>query len=78
MPKHRSFNVKWKLNAIDWHRNNGEVISRTAREFNVDRKRIREWLAREDELRLHSRGSAAKLKRLHPGGTVCDELDLSP
>ena len=77
MPKHRSFTVKFKLQALDWHRQNGGNITQTAREFGVDRKRIREWLANEDLLMMHRRGSDAKKRRLGGGGQpVSQDLDM--
>jgi transposase-like protein len=52
MPKHNSYmyTVLFKLSAIDWHGDNGSVITKTAKEFGVDRKRIREWIQNEDLL----------------------------
>ena len=77
MPKHRSFTVKFKLEAIDWHRQNGGNITQTAKEFGVDRKRIREWLANEDHLMMHRRGSDAKKRRLGGGGQpASQDLDM--
>ena len=48
MPKNRSYTVTFKLQVIQWHRQNGGNVSETARNFNVDRKRVREWMGQED------------------------------
>ena len=63
----RSFTVQFKLNAIKWHQENGIIVSATARTFNVDRKRIREWLENEDLLRQNRIGKKSQLRKLHPG-----------
>ena len=74
MPKHRSFTVRYKLEAIDWYNTNGRNIAKTAREFNVDRKRVRDWLANEYLLRTNVWGAASK-KRIG-GGTECASMEL--
>lgn len=74
--RHRSYSVEYKLQVIDWYSGNGQVIAGTAREFGLDRKRVREWLKMEDTLRANSRGSAAKIRRLHAGADVCVEIDV--
>ena len=68
MPRHKSYSVKYKLDVIDWYRKNGESIRKTAGEYGVDRKRVREWLKQEQELLQNSRGSAAKKLRISYGG----------
>jgi hypothetical protein len=75
MPKQRSYTVSFKCGVIDYHRRNGENVSKTAREYGVDRKRIREWLAMENTLRSSNVGAEAKKRKLHPGGIFSDELD---
>ena len=47
----KSYTMKMKLDVVDWHLNNGEVISVTARKFGVDRKMMREWVKAETVLR---------------------------
>ena len=47
----RSFNRELKLSAVKWFKEHGENVSATAREFNVDRKRIREWVDQEDKIK---------------------------
>ena len=73
MPKHRSFTVKYKLDAIEWHKDNGASITKTAKEFAVDRKRIREWLGMEEDLRDNSHGKDVKKRRLHAGNDAISQ-----
>ena len=70
MPKQNSYTVKYKLEAIKWYRDNGKSIRKTAGYFKVDRKRIREWINKEGELRAHSHGSDAKKRRINCGGEI--------
>jgi hypothetical protein len=69
MPKYRSYTVTFKLEAIAWHRAHGGNVSRTAKEYNVDRKRIREWLENEDLLESNRRGKDAKKRRIGAGSS---------
>ena len=62
--------MKHKLEAVKWYRDNGESIRKTAGYFKVDRKRIREWIQKEDELKAHSHGSDAKKRKINSGGEV--------
>ncbi len=64
MPRNRSYSVRYKLNVIQWHTDNGRNVSQTAREFGIDRKRVRDWVAKEGELQMHRRGSAGQKKRI--------------
>ena len=41
-PKLRQYTVKWKVKVAEWHWGNGHNVSKTAREFSIDRKRVRE------------------------------------
>ena len=70
MPKQRSYTVKYKLDCINWHKENGASIRKTAGYFGVDRKRVREWLGMEDELLLHSHGKEAKKRRINCGTDI--------
>ena len=47
----RAYTVKVKLDVVDWYLNNGKNVAKTAREFDVDRKRVREWVKEETGLR---------------------------
>lgn len=44
LEEHLTERAKYKLKVIDWHRKNGENISRTARHFGYTRKVIRRWI----------------------------------
>jgi transposase-like protein len=78
MPKRQSYTVEFKLSAIEWHRENGDNVSKTSKEFGVDRKMIRNWLANEGELRAHNRGEGKKKRKLSSGGELaCEEMDLA-
>lgn len=78
MPRNKSYTVEYKLSALRYLDNdaNGSV-SQTAREFGVDRKRIREWRENRDALLLHETGQEKKKRKLHRGRAIrSDEVDL--
>ncbi|KAL8564208.1 hypothetical protein ACOMHN_017477 [Nucella lapillus] len=51
MPKRQSYTVSFKLQALQYLDNEaGGNVSECAREFSVDRKRIREWSENRDRL----------------------------
>lgn len=60
---YRSYTVQFKLNALDWYYKNGENKNLTAKMFNVDRKRIRDWLLDERNLRTDPTPQRTKRKR---------------
>jgi transposase len=60
---YRSYTVQFKLNALDWYYKNGENKNLTAKMFNVDRKRIRDWLLDERNLRCDPTPQRTKRKR---------------
>ena len=73
---YHTYTVQFKVGVVDWHLAHGENVSQTAREFEVDRKRVREWLANADKLRQHFHGRVKRMIRLHPGKAVlCKDLD---
>ena len=67
MPKMKGYSVQYKLNVLTWYFENGKSLHKTSKEFKIDRKRIREWLAMEDALRGNSKGKASERKKLHIG-----------
>lgn len=76
MPKQRSYTVKFKLDCIKWHKENGGSIRKTAGYHGVDRKRVREWLNMEEELLLHRHGEEAKKRRINCGRDILSsEID---
>lgn len=60
---YRSYTIQFKLNALDWYYKNGENKNLTAKMFNVDRKRIRDWLLDERNLRSDPTPQRTKRKR---------------
>ena len=54
---------------MDWLRRNQRNISKTSCEFNIDRKRVREWDQKYDFLKQHNKGSSAKRRKLYCGRT---------
>lgn len=60
---YRSYTVQFKLNALDWYYKNGENKNLTAKMFSVDRKRIRDWLQDESNLRSDPTPERTKRKR---------------
>ncbi len=60
---YRSYTVQFKLDALDWYYKNGENKNLTAKMFNIDRKRIRDWLQDETNLRSDPTPERTKRKR---------------
>ena len=48
---HNSYTVEFKLQVLDWYHNNGKNKNAAAKQFGVDRKRIRDWEMNEQLLR---------------------------
>ena len=71
-----SYTVEFKIKVISWYKENGENKHETSRRFGIDRKRVREWVDKEDQLR-GSRVGAEKKKRKVNGGKppLSAELD---
>ncbi len=61
----RSYTVQFKLNVLDWYYKNGENKKMTAKMFEVDRKRIRDWL--QDESRLRSDPTPERTRKKRSG-----------
>ena len=62
-----SYTLKYKLEAIAYVENNN--ISSASKKFNADRKRIREWKDKKEELlSLKNKDHSAKRKRLEGAG----------
>ena len=74
--KTRSYTISFKLAALDFLKFHN--VSEAARQFNVDRKRIREWREEEKKLCEEDKMNAQKKrKRLVGGGRKprCEELE---
>ena len=59
----RSYTVKFKLEVLDWYYKNGENKTKTARAFDIDRKRVRDWLRDEVNLRSDPNPGLTRKKR---------------
>ena len=71
-----SYKVDFKIQAVEWLRSHGQNVSAAAREFRVDRKRIRDWDHQYSRLLQHNVGSAKEKRKVHPGRPpVSPELD---
>ena len=61
---------------VDWLHRNDHNIHKAAREFNIDRKRVREWDQKYNELQRMNVGANAKRRKLNTGRTpLSPELD---
>lgn len=71
-----SYTIQKKVEIVEWHRKNGTNVSKTARHFEVDRKRVREWNANYQVLLQQCHGKT-KLKRTMGTGrpVFSEELD---
>lgn len=67
MPKRHAYSVDFKLKAIRFLRSKGGNVSLTAKEFKVDRKRIREWRRKYVQLLLQGEGKTKTKRKLHHG-----------
>ena len=63
---------------VDWLRKNDCNVSKAAREFEVDRKRVREWNQKYEVLKSNSVGSKAKRRKIGECGRnpLSTDLDL--
>ncbi|KAM7297491.1 uncharacterized protein ISCGN_022642 [Ixodes scapularis] len=57
-----SYTIQKEVEVVEWHRKNGANVSKTARHFEVDRKRVREWNTSYQVLLQQCHGTN-KLKR---------------
>ncbi len=72
--KHKAYDVKFKLKAVEVARKKN--ISADAREFKVDRKRVRQWMTQESELVKCTKSGKSKSKRLQGGGRKAQDVDM--
>ena len=68
--KHKTYDVRFMLKAVEVGK---KSIASAAREFGVDRKRIREWTKQESELLKFKKDGKPKSKRLKGGRKALDE-----
>ena len=78
--KHRhinSYTVEFKILVVDWLRKNDKNVSKTAREFDIDRKRVREWDQNYDKLLENKVGRSAKKCKIGCGRKpLSSDLDM--
>lgn len=76
MPKINSYTISKKLEIIQWHKDNGSVCHRTSKHFGIDRKRIRDWLSKEEILMANNHGEKKQARKLASGRRpLSEELD---
>ena len=46
--RRKSYTVDFKLKVLDWYHKNGESGHVTSKHFEIDRRMLRNWLAKED------------------------------
>ena len=74
LEKHKAYDMKFKLKAVEVAKKKN--ISAAAREFKVDRKRIRQWMIQESELVKCTKDGRSKSKRLQGGGRKAQDVDM--
>ena len=60
---------------VEWHRNNGASLHKTAKRFSVDRKRVREWCQKYNVLKGQTSGALGKRRHLTHSKPLSVELD---
>jgi transposase-like protein len=56
-PRRFQYNREFKVTVIRWHQENGRVVSKTARKFNVSRQNVIRWVKKEVDIRGAKRGT---------------------
>ena len=72
--KRRNFSVTYKLAALDFLKTNS--VEKTAREFSVDPRRIREWRKSQSDLEELNNSGKGNVKRKEGGGRKVHSEDL--
>ena len=64
----RSFKVEEKISVVDWHRQNGSVVSKTASKYKIDRKCVRDWNRKYEHLKWYeATPKGKKARKMHDG-----------
>ena len=71
----RAYAREFKLSVVNWFRENGSNFSQTSRGFNIDCKRIREWVKNKESIKK-LRNHARKNKSKQPGRFALAETKL--
>ncbi|KAM7306342.1 hypothetical protein ISCGN_010065 [Ixodes scapularis] len=66
----QSHTVQKKIKVMEWHRRNGKNLHLTARQFKLDRKRIREWEKNCEVLLQQNFGKLKLRQKLRNGAPV--------
>ena len=75
-PRRNSYTVKFKISVVEWQRKNQASLHRTAAEFSIDCKRVREWRDKSSVLKANECGAKKKRRRLCNGGRRPLFIDL--
>lgn len=68
-----SYIIQKRVEIVEWHRKNGIKVSKTARHFMVDRKRVREWNTKYQVLVQQCHGKTKLKRRMGTGSTIFSE-----
>ena len=63
----KQYTVEEKILVVNWHRANGNSVSKTSREFSDDRKRVREWNNSYEIHQIKNVRAEKKRRKLHSG-----------
>ncbi|KAG0422112.1 hypothetical protein HPB47_002034 [Ixodes persulcatus] len=69
----QSFTIEKKVEAVQWHRKTGSNVSKTARQFGVDRKQVRQWNSTYETLLQHCHGKGKFKRSMNNGRPVFSE-----
>ena len=74
--RRNSYTVEFKIAVVEWQRKNQASLHKTAAEFSIDRKRVREWHDQYSVLKANECGAKKKRRRLYSGGRRPLSTDL--
>lgn len=69
----QSFTVAKKVEVVGWHRKAGSNVSKTARQFGLDRKQVRQWNSTYETLLQECQGKGKFKRSLNSGRPVFSE-----
>lgn len=65
--RHRAYTLDFKLAVVDWFHSHNASYRSAARQFNIDRKMVRDWVERKEFLRTAVSHYGPNKKKLHHG-----------